>query len=125
VGDWGTGNFESDTAADHLSILTDRFITEVADAMAGDPVGIEPDEFWGVAVPANLELLSLRARQYVWASLPEAEVVEGWKKTYMAVSGLHRQVGGLIGLQGRARRSPDPYFRRAGRALTAAVENSP
>ncbi|MEU9624225.1 DUF4259 domain-containing protein [Streptomyces sp. NPDC048155] len=86
MGDWGTGNFENDTAADHLSILTDRLITEVADAMAGDLVGIEPDEYWGVAVPANLELLSLLARQgYVGASLPEAEVVVGWKKTYMAV----------------------------------------
>lgn len=86
MGDWGTGNFENDTAADHLSMLTDRLITEVADAMAGDPVGIEPDEYWGVAVPANLELLSLLARQgYVGASLPEADVVEGWKKTYMAV----------------------------------------
>ncbi|BCL25174.1 DUF4259 domain-containing protein [Streptomyces aurantiacus] len=86
MGSWGTGNFENDTAADHLSILTDRLITEVADAMAGDPVGIEPDEYWGVAVPANLELLSLLARQgYVGASLPEAEVVQGWKRTYMAV----------------------------------------
>jgi hypothetical protein len=85
MGDWGTGNFDSDTAADHLSILTDRLI-EVADAMAGDPVGIEPDEYWGIAVPANLELLSLLARQgYVGASLPEAEVVAGWKKTFMAV----------------------------------------
>lgn len=86
MGDWGTGNFENDTAADHLSILTDRLVTEVAVAMAGDPVRIEPDEYWGVAVPANLELLSLLARQgHVGASLPEAEVVEGWKRTYMAV----------------------------------------
>ncbi|MEH0638859.1 DUF4259 domain-containing protein [Streptomyces bottropensis] len=84
MGDWGTGNFDSDTAADHLSILTNRLITEVADAMAGDPVELEPDEYWGIAVPANLELLGLLARQgYVGASLPEAEVVEGWKKTYM------------------------------------------
>ncbi|EMF56820.1 MULTISPECIES: hypothetical protein [Streptomyces] len=86
MGDWGTGNFDSDTAADHVSILTDRLITEVADAMAGDPVEIEPDEYWGIAVPANLELLSLLARQgYVGASLPEAEVVAGWKNTFMAV----------------------------------------
>ncbi|MGW1783199.1 DUF4259 domain-containing protein [Streptomyces sp. NPDC002143] len=86
MGDWGTGNFDNDTAADHLSILTDRLITEVADAMTGDPVEIEPDEYWGVAVPANLELLSLLARQgYVGTSLPEAETVEGWKETYLAV----------------------------------------
>ncbi|MFE5852653.1 DUF4259 domain-containing protein [Streptomyces sp. NPDC056500] len=86
MGTWGAGNFENDTAADHLSILTDRLITEVADAMAGDPVEIEPGEYWGVTVPANLELLSLLARQgYVGALLPETEVVEEWKKTYMAV----------------------------------------
>lgn len=86
MGTWGSGNFENDTAADHLSILMDRLITEVADAMAGAPVEIEPDEYGGVVVPANLELLSLLARQgYVGASLPEVEVVEEWKKAYMAV----------------------------------------
>ncbi|MFH0176943.1 DUF4259 domain-containing protein [Streptomyces cacaoi] len=53
MGDWGTGNFDNDTAADHLSILTNRLITEVADAMADDPADIEPDEYWGVVVPAN------------------------------------------------------------------------
>ncbi|MDX3612496.1 hypothetical protein [Streptomyces europaeiscabiei] len=30
MGDWGTGNFDSDAAADHLSILTDRLITVMA-----------------------------------------------------------------------------------------------
>ena len=63
MGTWGSGNFDSDTAADHLAILTGRLISEVTDAMSGDPVEIEPDEYWGVAVPCNLELLHLIARQ--------------------------------------------------------------
>ena len=66
MGDWGTGNFENDTAADHLSILTDRLITEVTDAMAGDAVEIEPDQYWGVALPANPEPPSLLARRVTW-----------------------------------------------------------
>lgn len=86
MGTWGSGNFDSDTAADHLSDMTDRLVSEVAEAMAGDPVELEPDQFWGVAVPCNLELLHLVAEQgYVGAELPEAEVVEGWKTRYMAV----------------------------------------
>ncbi|WP_254898167.1 DUF4259 domain-containing protein [Kitasatospora sp. NA04385] len=86
MGTWGGGNFESDTALDHLSTVVDRLVTEVAEAMAGDPLGIEPDEYWGVAVPCNLELLHVLARAgYGHGSLPEAGVVEGWKETFMAV----------------------------------------
>jgi hypothetical protein len=86
VGTWGSGNFESDTASDHLSMVVDRLVTEVAEAMAGDPVAIEPDEFWGVAVPCNLELLHVLAQAgYAADYLPEAGVVEEWKKTFMEV----------------------------------------
>jgi hypothetical protein len=54
--------------------------------MAGDPVGIEPDEYWGNAVPCNVELLFVLARAgYGGSSLPRPEVVEGWKKDFMAV----------------------------------------
>ncbi|MBG0826460.1 DUF4259 domain-containing protein [Planomonospora sp. ID67723] len=86
MGIWGPGNFDEDTAADHLSIITDRLITEVSEAMAGDPIHLEPDEYWGVAVPCNLELLYLIAQQhYVGAELPGADTIGEWKKTYMAV----------------------------------------
>ncbi|WP_197371981.1 DUF4259 domain-containing protein, partial [Streptomyces clavuligerus] len=86
MGTWGSGNFESDTAADHLSVVTARLVSEVAEAMAGDPVGLEPDEYWGTAVPCNLELLHLIAAQgHVGAELPKAAVVEAWKRTFMAV----------------------------------------
>lgn len=86
MGTWGSGNFDSDTAADHLVVVTDRLVTEVAEAMAGDPVEIEPDEYWGVAVPCNLELLHLIAQQgYVGAQLPDAATIEEWKTKFMAV----------------------------------------
>ncbi|MFJ6573826.1 DUF4259 domain-containing protein [Streptomyces sp. NPDC091292] len=86
MGTWGSGNFDSDTAADHLSDLTGRLVSEITEAMAGDPVQLEPDEYWGVALPCNLELLhTIAARGYVGAEVPDAEVIEGWKKTFMAV----------------------------------------
>jgi hypothetical protein len=86
VGTWGSGNFESDTALDHLSIVVDGLVSAVAEALAGDPVEIEPDGYWGVAVPCNLELLHALAQSgYAAESLPEAGVVREWKQAYMAV----------------------------------------
>ncbi|MFD7623689.1 DUF4259 domain-containing protein [Streptomyces sp. NPDC059802] len=86
MGTWGSGNFDSDTAADHLSGITGRLVSEIEEAMADDPVVLEADEYWGVAVPCNVELLSLIAEQgHVGASVPEAAVVEGWKKKFMDV----------------------------------------
>jgi hypothetical protein len=86
MGTWGHGNFDSDTASDHLEILTSRLIAEVAEAMSGDLVEIEPDEYWGVAVPCNLELLHLIAKQnYVGAGLPDPDTLAGWKATFLAV----------------------------------------
>ncbi|MEV6522178.1 DUF4259 domain-containing protein [Longispora sp. NPDC051575] len=86
MGTWGSGNFDSDTAADHLSELAGRLLDEVEAAMAGDPVGLEPDEYWGVAVPCNLELLRVLAEQgYVGVTLPEPEKITGWRDTFVAV----------------------------------------
>ncbi|MFE7506442.1 DUF4259 domain-containing protein [Promicromonospora sp. NPDC057488] len=107
MGTWGPGNFDDDAAADHLSRLTDQLVTEVAEAMSGDPVGLEPDEYWGVAVPANLELLAVLARlDYVGALLPEAATIETWKRDYLAV--WDSTVDGL---------GPSPEFRAARRAV--------
>jgi hypothetical protein len=86
VGSWGRGNFDSDTAADHLGILTGRLVAEISAAMSGNPVEIEPDEYWGVAVPCNLELLCLLADQpYVGVTLPPLETIADWKRRYLAV----------------------------------------
>ncbi|GAB2636382.1 DUF4259 domain-containing protein [Prescottella soli] len=86
MGTWGSDNFADDTAADHLSDLTGRLVDEVAKAMSGDPVEIEPDEYWGVAVPCNLELLHLIAQQhYVGVTLPDPGTIAGWKDRFLAV----------------------------------------
>lgn len=80
------GNFESDTAAEHLSFVIDRLVAEVAEAMAGDPVAIEPDEYWGAAVPCHLELLYVLAQAGYASDHPlHPDVVEEWKKHFMAV----------------------------------------
>jgi hypothetical protein len=86
MGTWGAGNFDSDAAADHLGIVADELIEAVEEAMAEAPGKIEPDEYWGVAVPCNLELLHLIATQkWTGVSLPEADTIAKWKATYLAV----------------------------------------
>ncbi|WP_431975017.1 DUF4259 domain-containing protein [Micromonospora haikouensis] len=86
MGTWGSGNFDDDTAADHLSTVTGRLVDEIAEAMSGDPVRLEPDEYWGVVVPCNLELLHLIGSQrHVGVTLPAPETIAGWKSRYLAV----------------------------------------
>ncbi|WP_393058571.1 DUF4259 domain-containing protein [Streptomyces sp. LN549] len=86
MGTWGAGNFESDTAADHLGDLAGRLVAEVTEAMAGDPVELEPDEYWGVTVPCNLELLLVLDRQgWVGVTLPPPEVIRSWQETFLTV----------------------------------------
>ncbi|MFJ7492370.1 DUF4259 domain-containing protein [Streptomyces sp. NPDC097727] len=106
MGTWGSGNFDDDTAADHLSGITGRLVSEIEEAMAGDPVGLEPDDYWGVAVPCNVELLCLIAEQhYVGATVPAAAVAERWKRTFMDV--WERAIDGL---------EPEPEYKERRRA---------
>jgi tetratricopeptide (TPR) repeat protein len=84
MGVWGEGNFDDDTAADYLSVLTRRLVEELAAAM--DNKNVEPDEYWGVAVPCIAELLNLIARQkWVGTMIPKPAVVDKWKRDYMSV----------------------------------------
>jgi hypothetical protein len=107
MGTWGSGNFDSDAAADHLSNITGRLRSEIEEAMAGDPVELEPDEFWGVAVPVNLELLCLLAeKRWVGVILPTGAQVATWKETFLAT--WERTIDGL---------EPTPAHRRARRAV--------
>ncbi|MDB1086702.1 DUF4259 domain-containing protein [Streptomyces sp. ACA25] len=99
MGTWGSGNFESDTARDYLSSFVDRLVAEVAEAMDGDPVAIEPDEYEGVAVPCRLELLHVLTRAGHTSDTPlRPELVEQWKKHFMAV--WERTIDGLEPAQG-------------------------
>lgn len=107
MGTWGAGNFDSDTAADHLSSLVARLVAEVTEAMAGDPVELEPDEYWGVTVPCNLELLLVLDRQgWVGVTLPPPEVIRAWRETFLAV--WERTIDGL---------EPKPAYKEARRAV--------
>lgn len=86
MGTWGSGNFESDTARDYLSSFMDQLVAEVAEVMDGDPVAVEPDEYWGVAVPCQLELLHVLIRAGHTSDTPlRPELVEKWKTHFMAV----------------------------------------
>jgi hypothetical protein len=85
MGAWGQGNFDNDTAADHLSTLMARLVGEVEQAMA-DPSQLEPDEYWGCAVPCTVEILTLlSSRQWVGATLPAPAAIGRWRDTYMQV----------------------------------------
>ncbi|WEV27964.1 DUF4259 domain-containing protein [Streptomyces sp. 71268] len=94
MGTWGSGNFENDTSAEHLAEFVDRIVAGVADAMAGDPVELEPDEYRGNVVPCDLELLYVLTRAgYGAERLPRPEVIEGWKDHFTAV--WERTIDGL------------------------------
>jgi len=50
------------------------------------PAELEPDEYWGCAVPCNLELLTVIGRnKYAGFHLPKPHVIESWKQTYMEI----------------------------------------
>jgi hypothetical protein len=86
MGTWGHGNFDSDTAADHLSDSTERLVAEIRAAMDGPEVELEADEYWGVAVPCNVELLAMIAEQgWVGVMLPDEPTVLGWKQRFLAI----------------------------------------
>ena len=85
MGTWGSGNFENDTAADFLSELTDEWIEAINEAM-GSPEGLEPDEYTGVTVPCLVEILvTIAQKGFTGSQLPEPEVAQEWKKTYLEV----------------------------------------
>ncbi|MGI5248872.1 DUF4259 domain-containing protein [Actinacidiphila glaucinigra] len=111
MGGWGSGNFDEDTAADHLSLVTGRLVREVEDAVAGAPGTLEPDEYWGVAVPCNVELLHLIAsRGWAGAVLPAAARVREWKAAFLAAWD-----GAIDGLD------PSPEYRAQRRGVLVAT----
>jgi len=111
MGTWGNGNFDSDTAADHLSILAARLLEETKTAMAGKPVELEASEYWGVAVPCNVELMALLAeQQWVGAMVPDLATVRAWEKTYLAI--WDASIDGL---------GPSPKWKAARRAILVAT----
>lgn len=87
MGTWGAGNFDNDTAADHVSQMVSRLVQEITEAIE-DPSSLEPDEYGGTMVPCNVELLTLIAKQgWTGAELNAVAVsnVRVWKSVYMGV----------------------------------------
>ncbi len=83
MGTWDSGNFDNDTAADHLSAIIAELIDDIRKAIE-NPVELEADEYWGNAVPCNVELLALIGKQhYAGFHLPGSEEVIKWKEIFM------------------------------------------
>ncbi|MFB4195801.1 DUF4259 domain-containing protein [Streptomyces carpaticus] len=86
MGTWGSGNFESDPARDYLTSFLDGLVAEIAEAVDGDPVAIEADEYEGVVVPCRLELLHVLISAGHTSDTPlRPELVQRWKQRYLAV----------------------------------------
>ncbi|WP_335939050.1 DUF4259 domain-containing protein [Streptomyces sp. PTD5-9] len=123
MGTWGSGNFDSDTAADHLSGITGRLLSEIEEAMAGDPEGLEPDDYWGVVVPCDIDLLCLIAeRAHVGVTLPEPAVAEAWKTTFMDV--WERTIDGLEPTEGHKEERRAELHRTFDRLVDLARERN-
>jgi hypothetical protein len=95
MGTWGAGNFEDDTALDHLSALRNTYKLEgmcaellraVRDAMA-NTASLEPDEYEGVIVPCNLKIIAQMMDTFGpdVCKLPKPNVLGKWKTTYLNV----------------------------------------
>jgi Domain of unknown function (DUF4259) len=96
MGTWGPGNFENDTAADHLMDLCRPLLGEIEEAME-EPVSLQPDQDDADIVMANLEViacLSEHLGRYEHSKLgkilypcvlPFPEKVAKWKQGYLAL----------------------------------------
>jgi hypothetical protein len=84
MGRWGAGNFANDCALDFVAGLVDKFVQEVAGAVA-EPTRLEPDEYYGDIVPCLVTLISSLLEITGTAAIPVPDVVGRWKSTYMAV----------------------------------------
>ncbi|MFN8176362.1 MAG: DUF4259 domain-containing protein [bacterium] len=96
MGAWGSGNFENDTAADHVLTLSRQLLGQI-EATVEDGSAMEPDEYDSEVMMCNLEILACLAEhlgRYEKGSvaerlfpdvLPEASVVATWKTKYLDV----------------------------------------
>ncbi len=131
MGTWGPNHFDSDTAADHLSIVTKRLIDEVAEAMNGDPSTFTADEYVGVSVPCTLEVLHLIATQsWVGAMVPDRDALNRWRAALVAAqpdrrSALDATFDKLIELAPTPTIKPSKPKAKTKRAVTPAVKSTP
>jgi hypothetical protein len=97
MGDWGPGNFQDDTSSDHL-VLFIKPLVEQIEATSNDPAAMEPDEYEGIAMICNVEILACLGEHLgrhngepppkgvvVGFTVPEPKVIERWRTQYLAV----------------------------------------
>jgi hypothetical protein len=105
MGRGGSGNFDSDTAADFAGGLVKGLVALVASAVA-DPTAIEPDEYDGEVVPAIVDIVATLHELTGTASIPKPDVVAEWRARFMEV--WEAKIDGL---------SASPQHKKARRAV--------
>jgi len=85
MGTWGTGNLDSDAAADHLEFVCAPMVRQIAEAM-GDEKRIEPGEYDADAVMVNLEVLACLGENLACQfNLPDPITIASWKRTFLKI----------------------------------------
>ncbi|NMM91368.1 DUF4259 domain-containing protein [Rhodococcus sp. SRB_17] len=85
MGVWGSGNFDSDTVADGLGMLTGRIVDDITAEFEEDS-SLEPDEWGGEMVPAWLEILTeIAETRRVGVRFPSTTVLIDWRDRYLRV----------------------------------------
>jgi hypothetical protein len=99
MGRGGSGNFDSDTAADFAGDLVKGLVAHVTSAIA-NPSSLEPDEYYGEVVPAIIDIVATLHQLTGTASIPRPEEVAEWRAKFMEAWEAH-----ITGL------SPSPQHR--------------
>src|SRR4051794_29360553 len=96
MGTWGHGNFENDTAAEHLIMLCKPLIEQLRNAVA-HPKMMRPDEYDGEVFMANIEILAVlgenigRTQKGFPGDLvfpfpfPAGTEIQKWKRKYLKI----------------------------------------
>src|SRR5262245_52794665 len=96
MGTWGAGNFENDTAAEHLIRLCEPLVEQIRNAVA-QPELMEPDEYDSGVMMANVEILAVlaanigRTEQSAIGGMifpfpfPSVKEIKQWKREYLKV----------------------------------------
>jgi Domain of unknown function (DUF4259) len=91
MGTWGSGNFQSDTALDHLGTVVQPLFTQISQAFK-NKVSLEPDEYDGTAALCNMDILVAIAyglgsqkSPFFISKFPQVKTIESWQKIYLEV----------------------------------------
>jgi Domain of unknown function (DUF4259) len=91
MGTWGSGNFQDDTALDHFSGIVQPLLEHISKSFK-NKVSLEPDEYDGIAVLCNMDILVAIAyglgsqeSPFFISKFPKVNKIAAWQKTYLEV----------------------------------------